>query len=293
MSVNPTFNMSFGPIQLAWHLDQDDPEWQEFLAAYRAYEGEGPGDFRINARTMPIDPANPQPVLPNSFMWGRRIDGPNFDLGDGLIRGTLTDETACECDIHPTLLHDCGLRVLEQFFYLLFQQTVTRKFGRNEQTPFLLHCSAAATDSGAMVFCGPSGAGKSTIAANCPPGTILTDECAIIQPQATGAIVTGSPVNPFCTFKTPGTHRLQTLYTISHGQSNTIAPADTFSIIPRLTAEIMVPLGLMETDMGLAMTRAMDAALRLKQMIAVKELGFLPNNTFWDLVVEDSAGQAK
>jgi hypothetical protein len=55
----------------------------------------------------------------------------------------------------------------------------------------------------------------------------------------------------------------------------------------------MVPLGLMETDMGLAMTRAMDAALRLKQMIAVKELGFLPNNTFWDLVVEDSAGQAK
>ena len=279
-----TFKIAFGPVTLAWNTDDRDPRFQEFHDAYAAYVTDRPADVTVTASVIDTKPSDPEPILPNSFMRAREVRGDTFILGENLVIGTLANERDCRCEIHPVLLSGCGLRVLEQFFYLMFQHAVRLSDTAPDRTPFLLHCCAARGPEGALLFSGPSGSGKSTIASLCPAGTVLTDECAIITPGDGGYSVSGSPVNPTFTAKVAGSAPLSRIYLISHGEATRIGDISSLEAVPRLTAEIMVPVGLLETDMELAMTRALDTAIGLMGAAAVKALAFRPDGGITDIV---------
>ena len=208
--------LMIGPVSLQWQLDEVDPRAGEFLAAYESYSGATAGQMVIEAHIASPKTNNGPPELPNSFIRYRRIQGRDFVLGDDLITGHLSAQDHIECTIHPVLLHGTGLRVLEQFMYLLFYHAVQITTGHQPGGPFLLHSSGVLHEGAVHIFCGPAGSGKSTAAALCPVRPMLSDEAlAITQNQAgsdglgssagsndpsgtTACQVSGTPINPFC-----------------------------------------------------------------------------------------------
>ncbi len=277
--------LHFGPVALAWRFDADDPRWRPFQAAYAPWLDAAPGDLVVEAALAgDLDDEPPAPRLPSSLYRARRVSGRDFDLGDGLVRGTLVRTDLCRCVIHPILLRGVGLRVLEQFFYLLFYQTALAAADAEALAPFLLHGSAVLSPRGAHVFCGPSESGKSTAAGHQCAHTVLTDECVVFSPGAGGMRAAGSPVNPFCVARRPGAGPLAGLYLIEKAPAHALQPIGRAEAVPRITAEIMLPLGLLETSLARGMARALDRALLLYAGGVVRRLCLLPDPGFWPLI---------
>ena len=276
--------LHFGPVALAWRFDADDRRWDPFRAAYAPWLDAAPGDLVVEATLAgAVGHEPPAPPLPSSLYRARRVSGREFDLGDGLVRGTLARADLCRCEIHPVLLRGVGLRVLEQFFYLLFYETALAA-AEEARAPFLLHGSALLAPRGVHVFCGPSESGKSTAAGHPCAHTVLTDECVVLAPDAGGVRAAGSPVNPFCAARRPGSGPLAGLYLIEKGPAHDLQPIGRADAVPRITAEIMLPLGLLETGLARGMARALDRALLLYAGGAVRRLRLLPDAGFWPLL---------
>ena len=275
--------LAFGPVRLAWELDPAALHWDEFLAGYRAYLDDGPGDLRVEAAVQDVPPGAPRPPLPNSFIRRRSLRGREFDLGDGLIRGDLRGD-ACRCAIHPALLHGTGLRVLEQFFYLLYHHVILAGAERTAGFPFLLHSSAALQDGRAHVFCGPAGRGKSTAAALSTPRPVLTDECTALDLGPGGLRATGTPINPFCREKRPGSAPVAGLHLLSQAAEHARRPVPRDEAVPRLTAEVIAPVGLLEDAPQRGLVRALDCALALYRTGLVGELYFRRDPGFWRVI---------
>lgn len=277
--------LHFGPVALGWRFDADDPRWRPFQAAYAPWLDMAPGDLVVEAALAgAAGDEPPAPPLPSSLYRARRISGRDFDLGDGLVRGTLVRTDLCRCVIHPILLRGIGLRVLEQFFYLLFYQTALAAAEAETRAPFLLHGSALLAGRGVHVFCGPSESGKSTAAGHPCAHTVLTDECVVLSPDADGQRAAGSPVNPFCAERRPGAGPLAGLYLIEKAPAHALLPIGRAEAVPRITAEIMLPLGLLETGLARGMARALDRALLLYAGGKVRRLCLLPDPGFWPLI---------
>jgi hypothetical protein len=272
--------VSFGPVQLRFRADWDDRRWREFVSGYGPYFSDDPGQLTIDV-SVPAAPPADRPRLPNSFFHARQVHGGDFDLGEGLIRGSLTNGDHCHCEVHPILLRGCGLRVLEQFFYLLFYHVAMAGAERWKQAPFLLHSSGVLYHRNAYIFCGPSESGKSTAAQLCPARPVLGDECMVMQRSADAVQVTGSPVNPFFTEKEPGGGPLASLSILRQADHHAVSPIGPEEAIPRLTAEVMLPLGLLETDLSLGLARSLDIALLLHRTGLVNRLSFKPDPGFW------------
>lgn len=282
--------MAFGPVDLAWRIDAGDRRWQPFLTSYSAYLREDHGVralLTIEARIgQPAD--HPVARLPNSLIRARTVRGRDFNLGDGLVGGVVGSAGDVRCTIDPVLLQGVGLRVLEQFFYLLFHEAALGGAAEERVAPFLMHGSAVLDGERVHVFCGPSESGKSTAAGNSQPRPILTDECVAISDGPDGLWAAGTPINPFCTSKRPGGGPLTGIHLIEQAPVHERLPIARKAAVPRLTAEIMVPLGLLETHLATGMARAIDRALRLCAAGSVDRLRLLPDGGFWALLAPDA-----
>ncbi len=270
----------FGAIGLTWDLDAAHPHWAEFLAGYRDYLQDRPGQLRIEAALQEVPPGAPRPVLPNSFIRHRSLHGADFELGDGLIRGTLRGDT-CRCSIHPVLLHGNGLRVLEQFFYLLYYEVALAGAPQPGAMPFLLHSTTVLQEHRGHIFCGPAGSGKSTVAALSAPRPVLTDECSVVNLAAGAPRVSGTPINPFFREKRPGEATLAALHLLTQGDRHLCRPLPRSLAVPRLSAEVIAPVGLMEEAAARSLGRALDCALALYRTGLVDELIFRRDAGFW------------
>jgi hypothetical protein len=281
--------LHIGPVALVWRLDGADRRWEPFLAAYAAYfQADGPpprARLTIEAEVGPAT-ADGAARLPVSMARARQVSGRDFDVAHGLIVGTVPAPDLCRCRLDPVLLAGCGLRVLEQFFYLLFYQAALREGEPAPDAPFLLHGSAARTGRGVHVFCGPSGAGKSTAAGHSRAHPILTDEAIVVTPapDPPDVRIDGSPINPFNVDKEPGGGPLAGLYLLAKAPVHALRPVAREEALPRLTQEVMVPLGLLETSMATGMARALERAHRLWASGRVQELQFRPDPGFWALL---------
>lgn len=278
--------MAFGPVGFAWRLDADDRRWQPFLTSYAAYlrdDDKAPSLLTIDALIGPAA-AGAAVRLPNSLIRARAVSGRDFDLGDGLVRGVIGSDGGVRCTIAPVLLHGVGLRVLEQFFYLLFHEAALAGAAEESAAPFLIHGSAVLDGERAHVFCGPSESGKSTAAENSRPRPILTDECVAIGNGPDGLCASGTPVNPFCQERRPGSGTLAGVHLIEQAPTHARLPIARAAAVPRLTAEIMVPLRLLETSLAVGMGRAIDRSLRLCSAGIVDRLRLRPDGGFWALL---------
>jgi len=278
--------LRLGPAALEWHLDGGDARWQPFLTAYAAYED----GARPPAATLVVEAEIGRPEaragrsLPASLVRARRVTGRDFDVDGGLIAGTLPAADRCRCRLHPALMAGNGLRVLEQFFYLLFYQAVHGGGERTADAPFLLHAAAALAPRGVHVFCGPSRSGKSTAIGNSRAHRVLTDEAVAITPEPSGAWAEGGPVNPSCVFKEPGGGPIAGVYLLAQASKHELRPLSRQAALPRLMQEVMVPLGPLELNLGLGAARAFDCAARLWAIQPVRELRLLPDPGFWRLL---------
>jgi hypothetical protein len=276
-------------VKLDWRIANADPRWHEFMAAYGPYCDNGPGHLVIQINVPSTAPAANYSPLPNSLIRERRIRGRDFTLGDSLITGRAVSPDHIECSIHPRLLTGTGLRVLEHFFYLLFYHAVRLNEDHQPNAPFLLHSSGVLHDGQAHVFCGPSGSGKSTAATLCPARPLLSDETLAFSENRGTSRVASTPINPFCIEKTNAQGDLAGLYLIEHGAHHTISPINRQEAVPRLIPEVILPLGLFETDLGTGMARSLDHALWLYRTGCVKKLAFRPDPGFWNLILETTS----
>jgi len=279
------FTINFGPVRLQWILDESDPRWREFLDAYRPHSDAQEGELKIEAEVADVSAGSPRPPLPRSFIRTRVVTGRDFELGEGLVRGSLSEPGRLRCTIHPALLSGTGLRVCEQFFYLLFHHAALAGAPAEREAPFLLHSSGVLHRGRVHAFCGPAGSGKSTAAALCPARPLLSDETLVFTRAGDGFLVVGSPINPFCGEKSPGQGPLEQLYLIEHGPEHRLLPVRSETVVPRLTAEVIVPLGLFEADLRLGLARCLDRALLLLDSGRVRRLAFRPDPGFWNLLV--------
>ena len=276
--------LRIGPVALEWRLDDGDGRWQPFLDAYAAYtDGERPPVATL-AVEAEIGPWNGPVLLPGSLVRARRVRGRDFDIANGLIAGALPEPDRCVCRFHPALLAGNGLRVFEQFFYLLFYQAAHAGVERTADAPFLLHAAAALAPGGVHVFCGPSRSGKSTAIGNSRAHRVLTDEAVVLVPQPGGYRAEGSPINPECAFKQPGSGPLAGVYLLVQADRHELRPAAREDGLLRLTQEVMVPLGPLETNLSLGSARALDCAARLWAIRPAQELRLLPDPGFWRLL---------
>jgi hypothetical protein len=276
--------LRIGPAALEWRINDGDTRWQEFLDAYAPYaDGDLPPSATL-AVEAEIAPWTGRILLPESLVRVRQVSGPDFDIADGLIAGSLPEPDRCLCRLHPALLAGNGLRVLEQFFYLLFYQAVHGGAERTVDAPFLLHAAAALAPGGVHVFCGPSQSGKSTAIGNSRAYRVLTDEAVVITPTADGFRVEGSPINPFCTFKQPGGGPLAGIYLLAQAPQHELRPLAREDGLLRLTQEVMIPLGPLETNLAVGSARALDCAARLWASRPVRELRLMPDPGFWRLL---------
>lgn len=276
-----TTTLHVGPIGLRWRIDDGDPAWRPFLQAYGPWLDEGAGRLTVEA-----EPGGPAPAapLPDSLIRARVVRGRDFDLGDGLVRGTVRGGGEVACTIAPVLLRGVGLRVLEQFFYLLFHEAALDGAAATDRAPFLLHASAVLSGGRVHVFTGPPESGKSTAAANSRPRAILTDECVAIVPGPEGLRAIGTPVNPFCAERVPGEGPLAAVCLLEKAPEHALLPVSTAQAVPLLVPEVMLPLRLLETDLGLGMGRALDRALLLCRSGLVRRLRLRPDPGFWALL---------
>jgi len=272
-----------GPVRLGWRLDAGDARWAPFRAAYARWLDDAPPDLVVAAEIGPARAA-PGGPLPDSLIRARVVRGRDFDLGDGLVRGLVAGGDGVACTVDPVLLQGIGLRVLEQFLYLLFHQAALAGAPAAAAAPFLLHGSAVLDRGRVRVFTGPSEAGKSTAAANSRPRPILTDECVAIVPGPAGLRALGTPVNPFCAERAPGEGPLAGVHLLEKAAAHARLPVAAAEAVPRLVPEIMLPLGLLETDLGVGMGRALDRALLLCRAGVVERLRLLPDPGFWALL---------
>ncbi len=283
--------LGFGPIQLTWRFDPRDPRWAPFRTAYGAWLSDAVPHLVIDAEAGAPAANSAGPPLTDSLIRCRTVNGRDFDLGEGLVRGTVSGQGQVECTIAPILLSGVGLRVLEQFFYLLFYEAALGGAAHESAAPFLMHGAAVLSGDRVHVFSGPPQAGKSTAAANSRPRAILTDECVAIIPGPGGPRAAGTPVNPSCAERTPGEGPLGAVHLLEKASAHALLPIATAQAVPRLVPEIMLPLRLLETDLGLGMARALDRALLLCRARLVHLLRLRPDPGFWSLLEESRAGR--
>jgi hypothetical protein len=277
--------LAIGPIRLEWQLNAGDPRWQEFLTAYQPYLDHQPGQLVVEAVTGEVDESSPRRGLPNSLIRARVVRGSDFNLGEGLVTGCLAAPDLVQCRVHPLLLAGRGLRVLEHFFYLLFNHAALAMAEQESQAPFMLHSSGILFNGGARLFCGSTGSGKSTAVELCPVTQRLGDEAMVLSSNGQGLTVFGSPINPFFTDKSAGKGPLEWLYLIEHGSAHELLSIERQDAVPRLVPEIVLPLGLLETDLQLGLARSLSRAMILYDTGRVKRLAFRPDPGFWDHLV--------
>ncbi len=298
--MNELRTLHVGPVTLGWLIDAADPRWRHFLDGYAGYLDSAPAMLTVEAEVGPgragppaaggapapseDTTAPPAEPLPNSLIRTRRLQGRYFELGGGLVSGTMASPDLCRCTISPLLLSGSGLRVLEQFIYLLFYQAAHGGAERPAAAPFLLHSAAALSAGGVHLFCGPPGSGKTTAVSHPGSHRVLADETAVIVPGEDGVRVESSPINPFYPGKVRGGGPLAGLYLLEQGGEHAVLPVARIEAIPRLTAEVMVPLSLLETDLSRGMARGLDCALLLWRAGRVRRLRLRPDAGFWPLL---------
>ena len=78
--------------------------------------------------------------------------------------------------------------------------------------------------------------------------------------------------------------RLAGVYLITQAPRHELRALPSEEALARLTQEVMVPLGLLETNLSIGAARAFDCALCLWRTGRVRELCLLPDPGFWRLL---------
>jgi hypothetical protein len=107
----------------------------------------------------------------------------------------------------------------------------------------------------------------------------------VLQPQADQLWVTGTPVNPFCTEKSPDNGPLAGLFLLDQATDHAVCSVSRQEAVPKLTAEVILPLGLMEPDLNRGLARSLDRALKIYRTGMVQKLRFRRDSGFWPLLL--------
>ena len=132
----------------------------QFLRKYYAgflVDGQTP-DLVIEIDVVKHPPLRHQ--LPDSLLMTKQVSGKCFDLGSGLLKGTLhLSEQLCTITVKQALFR--FIRIFEQFLYLVYY-TLLHSQNINP-TSYLIHAAGVVRENQGFIFTGRSGSGKSEV----------------------------------------------------------------------------------------------------------------------------------
>lgn len=264
-------------------------------AAYAQFFRKYYAGFLVDERTpdliIEIDVVQHPPrryQLPSSLLMAKQVNGNSFDLGSGLLKGTLhLSQQLCKITVKQILLR--FIRVFEQFLYQVYY---TLLYSRNPNpTSFLIHASGVIRNNGGFIFTGRSGSGKSTIASlSCQEATmntVLNDEIVLIEKRGDDFWVRSTPFNGYFKDKENGCAPLKAVFLLEQAKENYLKPLSKADFVRQFIKEIIFPAPLLSMDREAAASRNLDFCAQLVETVSLYQLGFTLDGGFWKCIDEE------
>jgi hypothetical protein len=145
----------------------------------------------------------------------------------------------------------------------------------------LLHAAGIIRNDNAYLFFGHSGSGKTTVCrVSSANHTILNDDLILLLPEGTSWRAFGTPFsNPTQMKPTPGSAPIASMYLLTQAKHVAIYDLTTSQAIAALLGNIPVI-----TEDPVRSAQVLDTLIKIQQVIPVKNLYFLPDNSFWKVI---------
>lgn len=143
-----------------------------------------------------------------------------------------------------------------------------------------LHAAALEKNGSGYIFTGHSGRGKTTVCRVSQPAKVLNDDLIIISEEAIGWKVGSTPfTNPSQVQPNPGNTKLQSILILHQAKKNALVRQDPVLALADLITHIpVIPKNIERLKV------VMDRCRKLIDQVAVYNLYFLPDNSFWSLI---------
>ncbi len=221
------------------------------------------------------------PDIPDSLFLNKNVNGNEFSISDGLIRGTYDPgQRLWDMEVLSPLLDGTFVRIFEQILYQAYYSAV--KAADNET--FLIHSAGIIRNGSGYLFVGASEKGKSTIANLSKNYHILNDEINLVRFSDTGVTLYGTPFNGFFHDKSVGHAPLKTVFLLEHGPEHQLSAISPAEAVKTLMSQIVPPIGLEETMTSITKNKMFDYAEKIVNDIPVYRLSFKPDNGFWGII---------
>ncbi len=157
---------------------------------------------------------------------------------------------------------------------------IATSFVAIEKGGFLLHSAAIISKGKAYIFAGVSGSGKSTIAKlSMDTKDVLTDEMTLIEKNADGYNVWGTPFWGELQMSRNAYAPLETVFILSQADYNAIVKLNTSIFIMEFMRVILFFGESYENY-----NTIINQVISFKDKVSIKELKFLPNESFWEVI---------
>ncbi|MBP7146651.1 MAG: hypothetical protein KBD01_03835 [Acidobacteria bacterium] len=246
--------------------------YREFLVARRTPPGTPV--LRLDVVDWERPPAPPAPA-----------PGENaFECLDGLVVGTFAPGARVTTVTVPSwLLQDETRRAFDHLFIPHFYTYAAGHEGE-PLAAMIAHASAVEIEQGVGVLCmAPSEGGKTTVARLAMPRPIVHEEAVIVRLGRTVTIEPG-PWGGIRTQIPPRRIRLAGMFLLEKGPQHVIEAAPRAEAQARLLAQLVMAQGLEPRPAAEVLSRMMDFAGRLMEVVPLERLRFAREPSVWQAI---------
>lgn len=197
-------------------------------------------------------------------------EGKNCQYYGSGCKGIIEDHDPAILWINPNV----GFQYIELFFRVV---TAIRIFSLGG---LMIHAAGIVRDQHGYIFTGYSGAGKTTVCRLSEGCTVLNDDMVILNPTESGWKISATPfTNPTQVLPGAGNAPLHQILFLKQDQNHHLEDVPNSKAVAELLTHVPVISHSPQLTSSLV-SRCMD----IIQKTEVKELYFLPDKGFWDLL---------
>ena len=159
------------------------------------------------------------------------------------------------------------------------------KWIRHEEPhAYLVHGCGVLSGGTGLLFTGPSGIGKTTVASLAGDRTVLNDETVLVGRNGSGFNITGTPFDGGVPSRAGVSERLSAVLMLRQADKVELKRLRNGDAYKQILAQVLDSSPLFDVSRLEYLPERADLSAELAASVPVYELGFRPDDSFWEVV---------